>query len=152
MRVPHDSVGNDCKSVILYCFDQRVGQLLHVPVGVDVAGRLDRFVTQQLLNGLQVAGCVEHIDAVNGRDSDADPWAADAEMTALGAQVSGRDNVTGFIAVFQEAFPPPAAQRLVHCPVADRLSRTETGVADATWGGTRLARAMPARDFMHRLG
>src|SRR6188472_723166 len=48
---------------------------------------------------------LKHIDAVNDRDSDADPWAADAEMTAPGAQVSGRDNVIGFIAVFQEAFP-----------------------------------------------
>ena len=48
---------------------------------------------------------LKHIDAVNGRDSDADPWAADAEMTAPGAQVSGRDNVIGFIGVFQEAFP-----------------------------------------------
>src|SRR6478736_9854789 len=48
---------------------------------------------------------VKHIDACNGRDSDAGPWAADAEFTAPGAQVSGRDNVIGFIAVFQEAFP-----------------------------------------------
>ena len=48
---------------------------------------------------------VKHIDAFNGRDSDADPWAADAEFTAPGAQVSGRDNVIGFIAVFHEAFP-----------------------------------------------
>ena len=47
---------------------------------------------------------LEHIDAFNGRDSDADPWATDAEMTAPGARVSGRDNVIGFIAVFQEAF------------------------------------------------
>jgi predicted ester cyclase len=48
---------------------------------------------------------LKHIDAFNGRDSAADPWAADAEMRAPGAQVSGRDNVLGFIAVFQEAFP-----------------------------------------------
>jgi predicted ester cyclase len=48
---------------------------------------------------------LRHIDAVNDRDSDADPWAADAEMTAPGAQVSGRANVIGFIAAFQEAFP-----------------------------------------------
>jgi predicted ester cyclase len=48
---------------------------------------------------------LKHIDAFNDRDSGADPWAADAEMTAPGAQVSGRDNVIGFIAVFQEAFP-----------------------------------------------
>jgi predicted ester cyclase len=48
---------------------------------------------------------LKHIDAFNDRDSDADPWSADAEMIAPGAQVSGRDNVIGFIAVFQEAFP-----------------------------------------------
>ena len=48
---------------------------------------------------------IKHIDAFNGRDSDADPWATDAEMTAPGAEVSGRDNVIRFIAVFQEAFP-----------------------------------------------
>jgi predicted ester cyclase len=48
---------------------------------------------------------LKHIDAFNGRDSDADPWAADAEFTAPGAQVSGRDNVIGFLAMFQEAFP-----------------------------------------------
>ena len=50
---------------------------------------------------------LRHIDAFNGRDSDADPWAADAEFTAPGAEVSGRDDVIGFIAVFQEAFPGP---------------------------------------------
>ena len=48
---------------------------------------------------------LKHIAAVNDRDSDADPWAADAEMTAPGGQVSGRDNVIAFIGVFQEAFP-----------------------------------------------
>jgi predicted ester cyclase len=47
----------------------------------------------------------KHIDAFNGRDREADPWAADAEMTAPGAHVSGRDDVIGFIAAFQEAFP-----------------------------------------------
>ncbi len=48
---------------------------------------------------------LKHIAAVNDRDSDAEPWAADAEMAAPGAQVSGRDDVIGFLAVFQEAFP-----------------------------------------------
>ena len=48
---------------------------------------------------------LKHIDAFNGRDSDADPWAADAEFTAPGVQVSGRDSVLGVMAVFQEAFP-----------------------------------------------
>jgi predicted ester cyclase len=48
---------------------------------------------------------LNHINAFNDRDNDGDPWSADAEMTAPRAQVSGRDNVIGFIAVFQEAFP-----------------------------------------------
>jgi predicted ester cyclase len=48
---------------------------------------------------------LKHIDAVNGRDSAADPWATDAEMAAPGARVSGRDSVIGFLSVFQEAFP-----------------------------------------------
>jgi predicted ester cyclase len=47
---------------------------------------------------------LRHINAFNDRDRAADPWSADAEMIAPGAQVSGRDNVIGFIAVFQEAF------------------------------------------------
>ena len=48
---------------------------------------------------------LNHIAAVNDRDSDADPWAADAQMVAPGAQVSGRDEVLGFLGVFHEAFP-----------------------------------------------
>jgi predicted ester cyclase len=48
---------------------------------------------------------LKHIDAFNGRDSDADPWAADAEFTAPGVEVSGRDDVLAVMAVFQEAFP-----------------------------------------------
>ena len=48
---------------------------------------------------------LKHIAAVNDRDSDADPWAADAEIVAPGGQASGRDGVIGFLAMFQEAFP-----------------------------------------------
>ena len=48
---------------------------------------------------------LKHIAAMNDRDSDADPWAADAQMVAPGAQVSGRDEVLGFLGVFHEAFP-----------------------------------------------
>ena len=48
---------------------------------------------------------LKHIAAVNDRDSDAEPWAADAELVAPGGQASGRDNVIGFVGVFQEAFP-----------------------------------------------
>jgi hypothetical protein len=35
-------------------------ELVDVPVGVNVAGRGDRRVFEQLLDGLQVAGAVEH--------------------------------------------------------------------------------------------
>jgi len=77
---------------------------------------------------------LKHIDAVNGRDSDADPWAADAEMTAPGAQVSGRDNVIGFLAVFHDAFPDlrlEIVQLLTDGPAAaaeGTLRGTHTGV------------------------
>ena len=48
---------------------------------------------------------LKHIAAINDRDSDADPWSADAELVAPGGQASGRDEVIGFLGVFQEAFP-----------------------------------------------
>lgn len=49
---------------------------------------------------------LRHVAAVNERDSAADPWAAEAEMTAPGgAQVRGRDEILSFLGVFHEAFP-----------------------------------------------
>jgi predicted ester cyclase len=48
---------------------------------------------------------LKHIAAVNDHDSDADPWAVDAELVAPGGQASGRDNVIAFLGVFGEAFP-----------------------------------------------
>ncbi len=48
---------------------------------------------------------LKHIAAVNDRDSDADPWAPDAEMAAPGAHVNGRDEIIAFLGVFQEALP-----------------------------------------------
>ncbi len=36
---------------------------------------------------------LKHIAAVNDRDSDAEPWAADAELVAPGGRASGRDGV-----------------------------------------------------------
>ena len=48
---------------------------------------------------------LKHIAAVNDRDSDADPWAADAELVAPGGQASGRVDVLAFLGVFHEAFP-----------------------------------------------
>lgn len=38
----------------------RRGELVDVPVGVDVAGRLDGGVAEELLHSLEVAGGVEH--------------------------------------------------------------------------------------------
>jgi len=38
---------------------------------------------------------LKHIDAVNDRDGDADPWAADAEMTRTSASRSGSSSPTG---------------------------------------------------------
>lgn len=47
----------------------------------------------------------QHFDAFNRRDAAADPWADDAEMIAPGAVLHGRDEVLGFLSVFQTAFP-----------------------------------------------
>ena len=47
---------------------------------------------------------LKHIAAVNNRDSDAEPWAADASLVAPGGQASGRDGVIEFLGVFHEAF------------------------------------------------
>jgi predicted ester cyclase len=73
---------------------------------------------------------LKHIDAFNDRKSDADPWAADAEMTAPGAHVSGRDNVIGFIAVFQEAFPD------LRLEIHQLLSDGPAAAAEGTMTGT----------------
>jgi predicted ester cyclase len=73
---------------------------------------------------------LKHIDAFNGRNSGDDPWAADAEMAAPGAQVSGRDNVIGFIAVFQEAFPD------LRLEVHQLLSDGSAAAAEGTMTGT----------------
>ncbi len=48
---------------------------------------------------------LKHIAAVNARDDDADPWAADAELLAPGGGATGRDNVLAFLGVFHKAFP-----------------------------------------------
>jgi predicted ester cyclase len=77
---------------------------------------------------------LKHIDAFNGRDSDADPWADDAEMTAPGVQCTGRDDVLGFLAAFQGAFPDirlEIEQLVADGPAAaaeGTLTGTHTGV------------------------
>ena len=73
---------------------------------------------------------LKHIAAFNDRDSDAEPWAADAEMTAPGAQVSGRDDVIGFLDVFHEAFPDGRLE------VKQLLSDGRGAAAEGTFVGT----------------
>jgi hypothetical protein len=44
-------------------------------------------IGEQMPNARDVI--LKHIDALNGRDSDADPWAADAEFTAPAPRSAG---------------------------------------------------------------
>jgi predicted ester cyclase len=78
---------------------------------------------------------LKHIDAFNDRDTDADPWATDAEFTGPGVQFSGRDNVIGFIAVFQEAFPDLRLEieRLLTDGSAAAAEGTMTGTHDGVF-------------------
>ncbi len=75
---------------------------------------------------------LKHIEAMNDRDSDADPWATDAQMVAPGAQASGRDEVLGFLGVFQEAFPDLRLEieQLVSDGAAAAAEGTLTGTHD----------------------
>ena len=75
---------------------------------------------------------LKHIEAMNDRNSDADPWAADAQMVAPGAQASGRDEVLGFLGVFQEAFPDLRLEmeQLVSDGAAAAAEGTLTGTHD----------------------
>jgi predicted ester cyclase len=78
---------------------------------------------------------LKHIDAFNGRDSDTDPWAAEAEMTAPGAQLSGRDSVIGFLAAFQEAFPD------IRLEIEQLLTDGPAAAAEGTLTGTHRGHA-----------
>jgi predicted ester cyclase len=73
---------------------------------------------------------LKHIDAFNGGDSDADPWSDDAEMRTPGAQISGRENVLGFLAVFQEAFPD------IRLEIGQLLTEGTAAAAEGTLTGT----------------
>jgi predicted ester cyclase len=46
-----------------------------------------------------------HIEAFNGRQADADPWAEDAEFVAPATSMRGRGDVLAFLRVFWDAFP-----------------------------------------------
>jgi predicted ester cyclase len=73
---------------------------------------------------------LKHIDALNSRDSDADPWATDAEFIAPGAEISGRDDVIAFLGVFQEAFPD------LRLEVEQLLTDGAAAAAEGTLAGT----------------
>jgi len=72
----------------------------------------------------------QHIDAFNSRDEAAEPWSADAEMTAPGASVQGREAVLGFLGVFHEAFPDGRLQ------VATLLADGDSAAVEGTFAGT----------------
>ena len=73
---------------------------------------------------------LKHIDAVNDRDSAAEPWAADAELLAPGGHANGRDEVIGFVGVFQEAFPD------LRLEIKRLLTDGSSAAAEGTIAGT----------------
>ena len=74
---------------------------------------------------------LKHIDAMNDRDSAADPWAADAEMLAPGGgHAKGREEVLGFLGVFQEAFPD------LRLEIKQLLTDGSSAAAEGTLAGT----------------
>jgi predicted ester cyclase len=76
---------------------------------------------------------LKHVDAFNARDSDADPWAADAELIAPVAQVSGRDAIIGFLGVFQSAFPDIRLE--LHRVLGDGSAAAAEGTLTGTHDG-----------------
>jgi len=87
---------------------------------------------------------LKHIAAFNDRDSDAEPWAADAEMAAPGAQVSGRDDVIGFLGAFHEAFPDGCLE------VKQILSDGPAAAVEGTFVGTMMACSTPPTAMSRR--
>jgi predicted ester cyclase len=73
---------------------------------------------------------LKHIAAVNDRDSAAEPWAADAELLAPGGHANGRDEVIGFLGVFQEAFPD------LRLEIKRLLTDGSSAAAEGTIAGT----------------
>ena len=73
---------------------------------------------------------LKHIAAVNDRDSAAEPGAADAELLAPGGHANGRDEVIGFLGVFQEAFPD------LRLEIKRLLTDGSSAAAEGTIAGT----------------
>jgi predicted ester cyclase len=73
---------------------------------------------------------LKHVAAFNDHDRDAEPWAADSELVAPGAQASGRDGVLDFLGVFWEAFSD------VRLEVTQLLAEGPVAAAEGTFAGT----------------
>jgi predicted ester cyclase len=73
---------------------------------------------------------LKHIAAINDRDSDADPWAADAELVVPGGEANGRDRVLRFLGVFHEAFPD------LRLEIKRLITDGPTAAAEGTLSGT----------------
>ena len=73
---------------------------------------------------------LKHVAAFNDRDSNAEPWAADAELVAPGGQASGRDDIISFLGVFQEAFPD------IRLEIKQLLTDGHAAAAEGTIAGT----------------
>lgn len=76
---------------------------------------------------------LKHIDAFNGHDGDAEPWATDGELRAPMAQVSGRDDIIGFFGVFWNAFPDVRLE--LHQLLADGQIAAAEGTLTGTHNG-----------------
>jgi hypothetical protein len=59
------------RGLVIEHLAQRLGELVDVPIGVNVPGRLDAFVAEELLDGLQVPSLVE--DALDPREKHFEP-------------------------------------------------------------------------------
>lgn len=76
----------------------------------------------------------QHIEAFNHRREADDPWADDAHLVAPGgANPTGRDEVLGFLRVFQTAFPD--GRLTVRTIFADGPHGAAEGVFDGSHDG-----------------
>jgi predicted ester cyclase len=75
-----------------------------------------------------------HFAAFAAKDANAEPYSADAEVIAPGAQLRGRDQVLAWLRGYWEAFPDArleAAHSIVsgqHVALEGKLAGTHTGV------------------------
>ncbi len=65
-----------------------------------------------------------HYAAFDGKDADADPWSADAEMVTPLGTCRGRDDILGFLRTFWEALPN-SRHEIVRCIAEGPLAAVE---------------------------